>query len=102
MPIFDAMDKFVRKFKRLQIRSLDSAALICVALWADAEKMGIENDEIDEFKAQVMAEWLQNLQIEYGEVEAGLRMAKMLCFLMDLDVSSFNYLNHKKVCITSI
>lgn len=49
--------------------------------------MGIESDEIDEFKEQISIEWMKNLSQEHGEIEAGLRMAKMLCFLMDLDVS---------------
>jgi hypothetical protein len=100
MPIFEAMNRFVRKFKKLQIRQIDAAALICIALWADgwfnqrihltfcsAEKMDIDSLQIQEHKERVLAEWMLSLSVEHGEIEAGLRMAKMLCFLVDLDVS---------------
>lgn len=35
MPILQAMGRFIRKYKEQQIRIIDTAALICTALWAD-------------------------------------------------------------------
>lgn len=37
MPIMQAMSRFIRKYKEQQIRIIDTAALICTALWADGE-----------------------------------------------------------------
>jgi hypothetical protein len=34
-PIIQAMGRFIRKYKEQQIRIIDTAALICTALWAD-------------------------------------------------------------------
>ncbi|KAI6220728.1 hypothetical protein M3Y95_01026800 [Aphelenchoides besseyi] len=85
IPIFEAGFKFIKKFKRLQIRDVDTAALICLALWRDAETMGITSDRIDGYKERVMAEWMANLTQRHGEAAAGVRMAKMLCFRLDMD-----------------
>ncbi|KAI6243301.1 Nuclear Hormone Receptor family [Aphelenchoides fujianensis] len=85
MPIFDAGLKFCREVKRLQIRDVDTAALICLALSFDAEQMGIGTERIAEHKERVMAEWIGNLNAVHGETEAGIRLAKMLCFRLDMD-----------------
>jgi hypothetical protein len=98
------MSRFVRKYKEQQIRIIDTAALICTALWADgklkflvylctskflAEKMDIESDQIQEHKERVLSEWTSNLTATFGPDQAGIRMARMLCLLVDLNVSVF-------------
>ncbi|KAI6170766.1 Nuclear hormone receptor family member nhr-86 [Aphelenchoides bicaudatus] len=85
MPILQAMSRFIRKYKEQQIRIIDTAALICTALWADAEKMDIESDQIQEHKERVLSEWTSNLTATYGPDQAGIRMARMLCLLVDLN-----------------
>jgi hypothetical protein len=37
MPILQAMGRFIRKYKEQEIRIIDTAALICTALWADGK-----------------------------------------------------------------
>ncbi|KAI6243299.1 hypothetical protein M3Y99_00124000 [Aphelenchoides fujianensis] len=85
LPILQAMQRFIRKYKEQQIRVIDTAALICTALWADAEKMDIESDAIQEHKERVLTEWTSNLTATFGAEQAGIRMARMLCLLVDLN-----------------
>ncbi|KAI6198457.1 hypothetical protein M3Y96_00521300 [Aphelenchoides besseyi] len=85
LPILQAMKRFIRKYKEQQIRIIDTAALICTALWADAEKMDIESDAIVEHKERVLTEWTSNLTATFGAEQAGIQMARMLCLLVDLN-----------------
>jgi hypothetical protein len=100
MPILQAMNRFIRKYKEQEIRVIDTAALICTALWADgkqisiskrleilAEKMDIENEQIHEHRERILSEWTNNLTATYGPDKAGIKMARMLCLLVDLNVS---------------
>ncbi|KAI6242269.1 hypothetical protein M3Y99_00240700 [Aphelenchoides fujianensis] len=86
MPIFDAGLKFCREVKRLQIRtSTPPPSSVWRSRSMVPEQMGIGTERIAEHKERVMAEWIGNLNAVHGEAEAGVRLAKMLCFRLELD-----------------
>jgi hypothetical protein len=47
--------------------------------------MDIESDQIQEHKERVLSEWTNNLTATFGPDQAGIRMARMLCLLVDLN-----------------
>lgn len=49
--------------------------------------MDIEGDHIQEHKEKILSEWTSNLSAMFGPDQAGIRIAKMLCLLVDLNVS---------------
>ncbi|CAD5222671.1 unnamed protein product [Bursaphelenchus okinawaensis] len=84
-PIMDRIFRVVRKVKELKLSVGDTVTLICTSLWSDAERLNLTNPEISAHQKTVMNEWSSSLQEVFGPIETSVRIAKLMCLLVDMN-----------------
>ncbi|CAD5232705.1 unnamed protein product [Bursaphelenchus xylophilus] len=84
-PIMERIFRVVYKVKELKLSMADTVTLICTSLWSDAERLNMSNPEISAHQKTVMNEWSSSLQEIYGPIDTSVRIAKLMCLLVDMN-----------------
>ncbi|KAH7726641.1 hypothetical protein AAVH_05525 [Aphelenchoides avenae] len=80
-----------KKFRGLHIREVEVAALATALLWEEVAKQNLLDAEMSAMRDACYEEFHANVIKEYGPVEGGIRIVKLLCLSKDITILTSLY-----------
>ncbi|KAI6237803.1 Steroid hormone receptor ERR2 isoform X3 [Aphelenchoides besseyi] len=75
-----------RRYKTLKIRKEDACCLWFLSVYKHAERLEIVNDEITQYKEQLVREWTNDLIHKFGEMPGAQHLTRVMSFNLESDM----------------
>ncbi|KAH7729931.1 hypothetical protein AAVH_02411 [Aphelenchoides avenae] len=84
MPMLKDFRSLVTKMVRAGVRMVDTAALMGLVLWTDAERNGMLTEHMEQHKEAIINDWSEELCATYGPQNGCRQMGKLMNLLVDV------------------